>query len=113
MPDKSLRGASIGLKSLESDEGVEFAARIEVIYDCPDGHVTILPFSTEAATPPVWECFCGKTATLRESNSDYTIKEKKIRTHWDMLSERRTQEELEELLKAQIEDIKSGKILDE
>ena len=48
MAERSLRGMSIGAKSLESDDNVDFAARSEVAYICPKGHRTILPFAEGA-----------------------------------------------------------------
>ena len=42
MAERSLRGMSIGAKSLESDDNVDFAARTDVAYVCPKGHRTIL-----------------------------------------------------------------------
>ena len=42
MAERSLRGMSIGAKSLESDDNVDFAARNDVAYVCPKGHRTIL-----------------------------------------------------------------------
>ena len=35
MAERSLRGMSIGAKSLESDDNVDFAARNDVAYVCP------------------------------------------------------------------------------
>lgn len=101
MAERSLRGMSIGAKSLESDENVDFAARKEVTYICSDGHRTIVPFSEEAEVPKCWQCRCGKLASLEESNdevADVLEPGKPQRTHWDMLTERRTEKELEELL---------------
>ena len=51
MAERSLRGMSIGAKSLESDDNVDFAARVEVAYICPKGHRTILPFAESADIP--------------------------------------------------------------
>ena len=51
MAERSLRGMSIGAKSLESDDNVDFAARSEVAYICPKGHRTILPFAEGAEIP--------------------------------------------------------------
>ena len=36
MAERSLRGMSIGAKSLESDDNVDFAARNDVAYVCPE-----------------------------------------------------------------------------
>ena len=66
MADRSLRGMSIGSKSMETDEGVDFAPRFQAHYDCPNGHTIILPFSTEAEVPVEWECRCGELALLRD-----------------------------------------------
>ena len=48
MAERSLMGMSIGAKSLESDDNVDFAARNDVAYVCPKGHRTILPFAEGA-----------------------------------------------------------------
>ena len=56
MADRALRGMTIGAKSMESEDGVEFAERIIVGYECPMAHVTKIPMSTEAEVPPTWEC---------------------------------------------------------
>ena len=68
MADRSLRGMSIGSKSMETDEGVDFAPRFQAHYDCPNGHTIILPFSTEAEVPVEWECRCGELALLRDAD---------------------------------------------
>ena len=55
MAERSLRGMSIGAKSLESDDNVDFAARTDVAYVCPKGHRTILPFAEGAEFPDVYK----------------------------------------------------------
>ncbi|ANC30222.1 RNA polymerase binding protein RbpA [Isoptericola jiangsuensis] len=110
MPDRSLRGMSIGSKSMESDEGVDFAPRFQAHYDCPNGHTIILPFSTEAEVPPLWECQCGGEALLRDAERPEAKPTKPQRTHWDMLLERRTVSELEELLDERLELLRAGKL---
>ncbi|HLS62765.1 MAG TPA: RNA polymerase-binding protein RbpA, partial [Ruania sp.] len=55
MAERALRGMRIGANSMETEEGVEFAPRVEAVYDCPDGRVIIIPFSADAEIPPVWE----------------------------------------------------------
>lgn len=69
MAERSLRGMSIGAKSLESDDNVDFAARNDVAYVCPKGHRTILPFAEGAEIPDEWECRCGSVAH-REGDDD-------------------------------------------
>jgi len=103
MAERSLRGMSIGAKSLESDENVDFAARVEVAYVCPEGHRTILPFAEGAEIPDQWECRCGRTATRENADqSDALDGGKPQRTHWDMLLERRSEDELKELLEKRL-----------
>ena len=110
MSDKSLRGTRLGASSLESDEGVEPAARIISEYHCAHGHVTRIPFSVEAEVPALWECRCGSMA-LRENHERPDEKPiKPARTHWDMLMERRTTAELEELLEERLTLLRSGRL---
>jgi hypothetical protein len=98
MADRSLRGSGIGFQSLESEEGVEFAERQEVAYDCPEGHSTVLPFALEAEVPVAWLCHCGLIALLRGGTGEKPPPPRQPRSHWDMLMERRTFDQLEELL---------------
>lgn len=99
MSDRVLRGSRLGAVSYESDRHTEFAARLSAIYDCPDGHVTEVPFAAEADVPFGWECrTCGATALLRDGEPPEAKKTKPTRTHWDMLLERRSLAELEEVL---------------
>lgn len=98
MSDKSLRGTRLGALSLESDRGVEPAARRVAEYSCPRGHITRVPFSVEALAPALWECKCGDEALLMNSERPVPAFTKPPRTHWDMLLERRSIAELEVLL---------------
>ncbi|HEX6887402.1 MAG TPA: RNA polymerase-binding protein RbpA [Candidatus Nanopelagicales bacterium] len=99
MGDGALRGTRLGSTSYESDAGVDFAPRQMTTYDCPEGHATTLPFAEEAEIPYDWECAtCGRPATLRHGTEPDRKPEKPVRTHWDMLLERRSIPELEELL---------------
>ena len=68
MANRSLRGMRIGSHSMETEDGVEFAPRLQAHYDCPNGHTIILPFSVEADVPVVWECRCGEEALLRDAS---------------------------------------------
>ncbi len=110
MADRSLRGMRIGAHSMESDEGVEFAPRFQSFYDCPNGHTIVLPFSAEADVPVLWECRCGAEAVLRDSQKPEPKSGKPPRTHWDMLLERRTVGELEDLLAERLELLRAGKL---
>jgi hypothetical protein len=105
-----MRGTRLGAQSLESDSGVQPAARQHVRYYCPSGHVFAVPLSLEAEIPPLWECRCGSTA-LRENTEQPEAKPAKpARTHWDMLMERRTTAELEVLLEERLQLLRSGRL---
>ena len=110
MSNRSLRGMRIGSHSMETDEGVDFAPRLQAYYDCPNGHTIILPFSVEADVPVVWECRCGEEALLRDAYKPEPKATKPPRTHWDMLLERRTIKELEELLDERLDLLRAGKL---
>lgn len=113
MAERSLRGMSIGSKSLESDENVDFAARSETVYVCPQGHRTILPFADEADVPSAWECRCGQVARVQGEEDDLDGQSgKPARTHWDMLCERRTMDELSQLLDKRLQMHHEGWIPD-
>ena len=99
MSDRVLRGTRLGSVSYESDRHTEFAPRLRTAYDCPQGHATDVPFAAEADIPSSWECrVCGATALLRNGAPPEEKKGKPARTHWDMLLERRSTAELEEVL---------------
>ena len=112
MADRSLRGIRLGAQSLQSEEGVVFMERRETTYTCDAcGHVTNLMFAADAEPPQTWECrACGADARLNVDGQAVTLDtsdEKAARTHWDMLMERRTRAELEELLEERLAFIRS------
>lgn len=107
MADRALRGVGLGSKSFEDEQGIEFAERVVVGFDCPNNHHFEVPFSVEAELPTEWECTkCGQMA----ARSDGVVAEEKEtkpqRTHWDMLLERRSIPELEEILNEQLEKLR-------
>jgi hypothetical protein len=83
---------------MESDENVVPSERQITIYVCPQGHRIQLPFSVEADIPSTWECRCGATARLLDGPEPVIKPTRPVRTHWDMLMERRSIPELEVLL---------------
>jgi len=112
MADRSLRGIRLGAQSLQSEEGVVFMERRETTYKCDTcGSITTLMFAADAEAPQTWECrSCGAEAVLRVDGETITpdaTDEKVARTHWDMLMERRTRAELEELLEERLAFIRA------
>jgi ribosomal protein L37AE/L43A len=111
MGERTLRGARLGGQSFEDERGIEFAARQNVAYVCPQGHEFEIPMSVEAEIPPVWECpRCGAEAVGKDGQTPEAKAEKPARTHWDMLLERRSIPELEEILTERLELLRAGEI---
>lgn len=103
MGDRVLRGSRLGSVSYESDRNTELAPRMTAKYDCPDGHHFTVPFAVEADVPATWECrACGVPAALVDGERPEPKKVKPARTHWDMLMERRTPKDLDELLEERL-----------
>lgn len=107
MADRSLRGMRLGALSMQSEEGVIFMERVEHTYACSAcQRETKLMFAADAEAPSAWECrTCGAEAALVVDDKAVEIdhsEDKAPRTHWDMLLERRTRPELEELLEERL-----------
>ncbi len=107
MADRSLRGMRLGSQSLQSEEGVEFSPRKKSVYRTVDGTTFEVTFSADAEVPETWESprsglegrLVGDDGVLVQSE---VAEVKPARTHWDMLLERRTRPELEELLEERL-----------
>ena len=98
MSDRSLRGMRLGSQSMETEAGVEPAPRQRVEYRTEDGERVFVIFAAEAEIPPTWTAKSGKEAVLVDGSKPDASHEKPVRTHWDMLLERRSMEELEQTL---------------
>lgn len=112
MADRSLRGMRLGAQSLQSEEGVTFSPRVSHTYLCATcGRETVMIFSADAEAPDEWECkYCSLTATRLVDSKPVSVdhSDQKIpRTHWDMLLERRTRAELEELLEERLTHLRT------
>lgn len=109
MGERALRGSRLGAVSYENDHGGDFAPRHSAHYTCPNGHHFNIPFSAEAEIPFTWECrFCGGTAQVDSGARPEPKKTKPVRTHWDMLLERRTVDELEVVLAERLAVLRSN-----
>ena len=99
MAERALRGTRLGATSYENDRNTDLAPRQEVAFDCPKGHRFSVPFAAEAEVPSKWECrVCGATAITASGDQPAVAKAKAPRSHWDMLMERRSIADLEEVL---------------
>jgi hypothetical protein len=82
-----------------------------VIYDCPNGHEFEIPMAEDAEVPFLWECpRCGAESQQRHGSAPDVKVEKPARTHWDMLLERRSIPELEDILSERLELLRNGDI---
>jgi hypothetical protein len=112
MADRSLRGMRLGTQSLQSEEGVEFSPRKKSVYRTSDGTTFEVVFSADAEVPGTWESpKSGQEGVLLDADGDPVESvqaEVKIpRSHWDMLLERRTRAELEELLQERLDFLRA------
>ena len=106
MADRVLRGSRLGAVSYETDRNHDLAPRQIARYRTENGEEFEVPFADDAEIPGTWLCRNGMEGTLIEGDLPEPKKIKPPRTHWDMLLERRTVEELEELLKERLDIIR-------
>lgn len=102
MADRVLRGSRLGAVSYETDRDHDLAPRRMVKYQCENGDIFEVPFADDAEVPHTWVGKTGLEGTLVDGVDPEEKKAKPPRTHWDMLRERRSLEELEELLNERI-----------
>jgi hypothetical protein len=111
MSERALRGTRLGATSYETDSGIDLAPRQDVAYGCPNGHRFEIPFAAEADVPSTWECrICGAQALRVDGVAPEEKPGKPTRTHWDMLLERRSVADLEEVLAERLEVLRTGGI---
>jgi hypothetical protein len=106
---RGVRGSRLGAVSYETDRNDNLAPRQIARYRTENGEEFDVPFADDAEIPGTWRCRNG-TAEGRLINGGDLPQPKKVkvpRTPWDMLRERRSIEQLEELLKERLEIIRS------
>ena len=99
---ETMRGMRLGGQSLETGKGVELSERQKVEFRCGNDHEFAVVFSQTAELPTTWECkSCDSVAVRLVDGVEVDLAEEVSdgpRTHYDMVLERRSREELEELL---------------
>ena len=111
MSSRSLKATGLGSKSHENDTGVNLSPRLQLDFDCPAHHHFSVTFSAEASLPGSWDCpTCWAPALRSDGVRAAPEPQKPIRTHWDMLRERRSVAELEEILAERVALLKAGAI---
>ena len=112
MADRSLRGMRLGTQSLQSEVGVEFSPRKKSTYRTADGTTFEVVFAADAEIPGIWESpKSGQEGVLLDVDGEPVkseqVEAKVPRSHWDMLLERRTRAELEELLQERLDFLRA------
>ncbi len=107
MADRVLRGSRLGAVSYENERSQAPAARVRVAFDCPHGHHFDIVFAEEADLPGLWDCpTCGASSLATHQPAPLLKPTKPVRTHWDMLLERRSVGDLEVLLDERLAEIR-------
>jgi hypothetical protein len=105
---RAMRGSRLGVVSYETDRNDNLAPRQIVRYRTENGEEFDIPFADDAEIPGTWLCRNGMEGRLIEGGELADPKKVKVpRTPWDMLRERRSIEQLEELLQERLEIIRS------
>ena len=113
MADRTLRGTRIGATSLQGEAGVELSPRRTVEYLTDRGVRFTVLFDADAEPPAEWvDQKSGELGFLddeagRTARAELEEKESSQRTPWDMLIERRSIEELEELLEERLQILRA------
>ncbi|CAB4629038.1 unannotated protein [freshwater metagenome] len=111
MAQQTMRGIRLGTQSLESEIGVSYSPRNKHSYQCPNGHLSELVFAQDVELPTLWQCkSCPQQAQLLENGKLVKLEIDELKTprsHWEMLLERRSKEELEEILKERLSFIRA------
>lgn len=102
----------LGSQSLQSEDGVELSERKRAVYQAASGETFDVVFSADAEVPQVWsDPRSGwEGRLLGEDGKAVEIAAEDVkapRTHWDMLLERRSREELEELLEERLQVLRA------
>lgn len=109
--NQTMRGMRIGQQSLETGAGVRLSERQEQVYICSATHETRVVFAADAEVPDSWQCSsCAKTAIRSVEGKTIealTADDDGPKTHYDMLLERRSEQELEDLLAERIEMLRA------
>lgn len=112
MADRVLRGSRLGATSYEADRNHDLAPRRTATYACPRNHQFTVPLADDAEVPGTWDCrMHGLESALIDGSVPEGKAVKPPRTHWDMLLERRSEAELEEILTEKLDELKARRTL--
>ena len=84
----------------------DIADRMEITYTCASGHEFTRVFAADIEIPNTWDCpRCGKMGSTESAPTPNDSSS--ARSHWDMLLERRSMAELEEMLDTRVKELRS------
>jgi len=107
MSSDSLRGSRLGTQSQEKTTGIHYSPRQTVLYTCSKGHNSEMVFSAEAEIPHTWQCKqCPEIAVTDAVPAPTEVVGHVTKTHLDQLLERRSRDELEEILAEALADLR-------
>lgn len=89
----------------------EPATRQSAAFVCPRGHEFTLVFADDVELPSSWECRQHSTQAELETQARLQPQPVKVRTHLDMLRERRSEPELAQLLDDQLKALRAGQLV--
>jgi hypothetical protein len=112
MADRHMRGSRVGSRlgavSYETERNRDLEPRQIARYRTDNGEEFDIPLAEDAEIPVTWGCRNGMEGRLIGDGGLAEPKKVKVpRTSWEMLRERRSIEQLEELLQERLEIIKS------
>jgi|SRR5215470_1291787 len=89
----------------------DLAGRQSVDFACPRGHEFTRVFSDDIALPAEWECRQHSVTAERKDRARLQPPAVKVRTHWDMVRERRKESELARILDDQLRALRAGRLV--
>ena len=103
MASRSIRGSGLQVQSFQSEEGVEHAHRVVAHYKTSSDATFRVTFAADAELPLTWlSPVSGEEGVLLTKSGRRVSRPASAvthaRTHMDMVRERRTEAELEEIL---------------
>lgn len=97
MANQRIKGSRLGAVSYETERNVVTPSTHTARYRTGNGQEFDVPFADDAVVPGVWDCRNGMEGVLLNGDAPSPKPGKRVRTHWDMVLERRSIPELEAL----------------
>ena len=108
MTDYSVRGMRIGSASSPLQRATDLAPRRSASFTCPQGHQFEVSLAADAEVPVLWDCRCGRVGVRDGAERPAGRAPRVARSHWDILLERRSRDELEMLLAERLAALHDG-----